>query len=51
MKRFFLILTFVQTFIGTMNAGSTDNGKLSRQQAIDDLDSLVYLRRGVCSIL
>ena len=43
MKRFFLILTFVQTFIGTMNAGSTDNGKLSRQQAIDDLDSLVYM--------
>ena len=26
-----------------MNAGSTDNGKLSRQQAIDDLDSLVYM--------
>ena len=43
MKRFFLILTFVQTFICTMNAGSTDNGKLSRQQAIDDLDSLVYM--------
>lgn len=43
MKRFFLILTFVQTFIGTMNAGSTDNGKLSKQQAIDDLDSLVYM--------
>ena len=43
MKRFFLILTLVQTFIGTMNAGNTDNGKLSRQQAIDDLDSLVYM--------